>query len=123
MPFAGIRAAQRHMLVKRHIVADLRRLADHGKAMIDEQMAADLRAGMNVDAGEEAGEMVDRTREKIEPRLEQRVRDTVPEHRPDARIQQNLHARTRRGITRLDRVQICNQPAGHGIIPCSKPAI
>ena len=41
-PGRGIGAAQRHVLVDGDIVADLGGLADHGEAVIDEEIAADL---------------------------------------------------------------------------------
>ena len=56
-------AAQGNTLIERDIVADLRRLADdQGHAMIDEQPAADHRAGVDIDAGKEAPEVGDDTR-------------------------------------------------------------
>src|SRR5690242_2100635 len=46
------RAAERHALVNRAAVADLRRLADNdAHAVIDEHARANLRAGMDLDAG------------------------------------------------------------------------
>ena len=49
----GIGAAQRRTLVDGDIMADFRRLADHGEAMVDEEAPADPRAGMNVVARQE----------------------------------------------------------------------
>ena len=49
------RAAERHAVIQRDIVADLGGLADHDTgAMIDEEALADLRRRMNVDIAEEA---------------------------------------------------------------------
>ena len=59
-------AAQRDVLVDGDVVADLGGLADHGEAMVDEEVRADLRAGMDVDRGQQAREMVDQPREEIE---------------------------------------------------------
>ena len=43
--------AERHALIKLHVVADLGRLADHhAGAVVDEEVLADLAPGMNVDA-------------------------------------------------------------------------
>ena len=43
-----------------HVVADLGGLADHhAHAVVDEEAAADRRAGMDLDAGEEAAELRD----------------------------------------------------------------
>ena len=36
--------------------ADLGSLADHREAVVDEEVAADLRPGMDVDRGQEAGD-------------------------------------------------------------------
>ena len=42
---------ERHALVKFHVRPDFSRLAnDHSSAMVDEEMRADLRARMNIDA-------------------------------------------------------------------------
>jgi hypothetical protein len=43
------------MLVDGDSVTDLRALADHDEAVIDEEVAPDLRSRMDVDGGEEAG--------------------------------------------------------------------
>jgi hypothetical protein len=106
-------AAQRDALVDGHIVTDVGRLADHGEAVVDEQVAADLRAGMNVDASQETGHVVDQAREEIHLRLEQPVRHPVPGHGPDARIEQHFPARSRRGIARDDGIQIGDQSSRH----------
>ena len=53
-------AAQRDALVQQHVVADLRGLADHhAHAVIDEEAAADARAGMNLDARQSARKLAD----------------------------------------------------------------
>ena len=52
------RAAEGDALVERHVVADLGGLADHhAHAVIDEEAPTDLRARMDLDAGEEAAEV------------------------------------------------------------------
>ena len=68
-------AAQRDMLVNGDVVADLGALADDAEAVVEEEALADLRAGMNVDRGQEAREMVDQPREEIEVPLPQPVRE------------------------------------------------
>ena len=77
--------------------------------MVDEEVAADLRAGMDVDRGQEARQMIDQPREEIEPPAVQPVRDAVERQRPDAGIEQHLPARPRRRVARLDRVEIGKQ--------------
>jgi hypothetical protein len=49
-----VRPAERHALIDGDVVADLGGLADDGEAMVDEEVAADLRARMNVDRRQEA---------------------------------------------------------------------
>ena len=59
-PFVERRAAERDALVDRAVVADLGRLADHdAHAVVDEDAPADLRARMDLDAGEEARQVRD----------------------------------------------------------------
>ena len=43
------------MLVDGDVVADLGGLADHDEAVVDEEVAADLRARMDVDRGQPSG--------------------------------------------------------------------
>ena len=70
-------AAQRHILVDGHVVADLRSLADHREAVVDEEVAADLRARVDVDRGQEARDMVHEAREEVELAFPQPVADAV----------------------------------------------
>ena len=54
--FAG--SAQRDSLVEGDVVADDGGFADYGAhAMVDEEAAADFRAGMNFDSGEQARDL------------------------------------------------------------------
>ena len=47
---------ERHALIELDAVADLARLADHdARAVVDEEVLADLRAGMDVDPGARIG--------------------------------------------------------------------
>jgi len=58
-------AAQRHSLVKQHVVADLSRFPDHDAgAMVYEEPPPDGRARMNFDAGQEAAELGDQARQQ-----------------------------------------------------------
>ncbi len=57
MPLAALLSgpAEGHALIDRYVVTDLGRLADdHTHAVVDEQAAADARARMDLDAGQEA---------------------------------------------------------------------
>jgi len=80
-------AAQRHAVVKRHIVADDRRFADDdAHAMIDEQPLADARTGMDLDAGEEASEVRDEAAAPAQAVRPQPVRQTVRDQCMDSRV-------------------------------------
>ncbi len=51
-------------MIKGHVVADHRRLADHDThAMVDEQPLADPGAGVDLDPGNEAGKLGNHARE------------------------------------------------------------
>jgi hypothetical protein len=65
---------------------------------------------VDVDRRQEACEVVDEAGEEIEFALEQPVSDAVQSQRPDARIEQHFPARTGRGIARLYRFEIFDQP-------------
>ena len=53
---AGAECAQRHALIQLHMVADDGGLAYHDAgAVVDEEIAADLRAGVNIDTGAAVG--------------------------------------------------------------------
>src|SRR3546814_4700627 len=70
----GIGAAQRHVLIDGDIIADLRGFADdNAEAMVDEQVAADRRSGMDVDPGQPARQMVDEAGEKEQDRKSTRL--------------------------------------------------
>src|SRR5688572_26417125 len=105
-----IGAAQGDVLVDGDLVADHRRLADHDEAVVDEEIASDLGAGMDVDRGKEAGEMVDQPGGEVELALEQPVREAMEAERQHAGIEQYFPSRTRRRIARLDRIEIGYQP-------------
>src|SRR5690606_11578482 len=64
----GVHAAQRDALIHGDIMADVCGFTDHyAHAVVDEQVAPDLRAGVNLDAGQEAPELRDRPRQPVEP--------------------------------------------------------
>ena len=55
LPFAEAGAAQCDAVIERHVAPDLRCLADHhSHAVVDEEAVANLRSGVNLDAGEKA---------------------------------------------------------------------
>ena len=79
------RAAERHALIERDVVADLRRLADHdADAVVDEQAVADLRGRMDLDAGHRARRQRDRAGDERDAGIVQRVGDAVGQQRVDA---------------------------------------
>ena len=66
MPLAGGKAgaAERDALVEGHVVADLRRLADHhAHPVVDEEAVADPRRGMDLDPGQRPGHGRDQPRQ------------------------------------------------------------
>src|SRR3546814_9508795 len=99
---SGVGAAQGDALVDGHLVADLGAFADHGEAVVDEEMAADGRAGMDVDGGQKARQVVDGAGEEIKLALEQPVRDAVQPQRQHTRIKQHFPARARRRVARSE---------------------
>ena len=59
------RAAESHALIQGHVIADDRGLADDdAHPVIDEQAAANLRAGMNFDAGQKSRDLREPAREQ-----------------------------------------------------------
>src|SRR3546814_10690616 len=91
----GIGAAQRHILVEGDVIPDLRRLPDHGEAMVDEETLADAGARMNVVAGQETRKMVHGAGQEIKPRPIEAVRHPMEGKRPQARIEEDFGTRTR----------------------------
>ena len=118
----GIGAAQRHMLIERHIVADFRCLADHGEAMIDEEITTDLRAGVDVVAGQKRDRWLT-ARARKKSRALYSACAMRCQKVPDAGIEENFHAQARRGVARLDQIQIANQSTQHGFNPCCRIAL
>ena len=86
------------MLVDGHVVTNLGAFADHAEPMVEEEALADLRAGMDVDAGQEAGEMIHQPREEEQPPFPQPVGGAVKRKRRDAGIEQHVPARARGGV-------------------------
>src|SRR5689334_1922458 len=94
------------MLVDGDVVADLSALSDHAEAVVEEEALADLCAGMDVYAGEEARQMVDQPRNEEKLPFPKPVGDTVKTQSGNARIEEDVPARPRRGIAGFDRIQI-----------------
>jgi hypothetical protein len=79
-------AAQRHALVERHPVADLGGLRDHHSgAVIDEEVLADLRRRVDLDAGDRAARVGDGARGERNLGLPERVGNAMGEQRLHAR--------------------------------------
>jgi hypothetical protein len=79
-------ATERHALIERDVVADLRRLPDHdAHAVVDEQPLADPRRRVDLNPGQRARHVGQRARRERHPRARQRVRDAVGQQRVQAR--------------------------------------
>src|SRR6185503_12305685 len=97
-------AAERHALVDGAAVADLRGLADHhAHAVIDEHARAELRAGMDLDAGDKAAEVRSKAPEQAQVVLPEPARDLVDPDRVQAGIaEQDLARAARRRVPFAD---------------------
>jgi len=94
------RTAERHALIEQAVVADLGRLADDDAgAVVDDEAAADRRAGVDLDPGPELrplrhGAGNEKAAAAVKP-----VRDTVVNGRVQTVIQQDdLNGRPRGGV-------------------------
>jgi hypothetical protein len=84
--------------------------------VIDEQVAPDARAGVDVDRGEEAGEMIDEPGQKEQPPAEQSMGHPVQAQRPNAGIKQDLGQRPGCGVACADARQIGPQRCRHAAV-------
>ncbi len=102
MPVFLAGAAQRNVLIQRHIIAYFGGLAyHHAHAVIYEQPRAYARAGVNLYAGLFAGALADYPRQQLHVVLPEPVRTPVSPHRLEPRIaQHHLQRRARRRIAR-----------------------
>ena len=83
-------AAERHALIEQTVVADLGRLADHDPgAVVNDQTAADLRAGVYFNSGPHFRPLRDRARDKKAAMPVKPVRDAVIDRRVQAVVQQH----------------------------------
>src|SRR5271165_2143206 len=115
-------AAQGHALIQRHIITDDRSLANnHAHSVIDEEPAADLRAGMNLDASYELGELRQRARHKEPAANPQPVVKAVSPQRMQPRVEQhNLERGPRRRIAFFDSGDIFTHGCKH-VFRCPRP--
>jgi hypothetical protein len=100
--------AQRHTLVKCHVVADLGRLADHHpEAVVDDEAPADGRPGMDFDAGGEPPDLRDDARQQEQTPLPQRVAQPEQQQRMQARVaQHDLQARSGGGVASHEGIDV-----------------
>ena len=93
--------AEGHPLIELNPVADLARFADHhAGAVINEEMIADLRAGVNVDSRVRMSVFGHDARNKGNAELPKNARDAVHDNRVEAGIaEDDLVRRLARGIT------------------------
>ena len=94
------RAAERHALIQQTVVADLGRLADDDAgAVVDDEAAADRRAGVNFDAGPELRPLGHGAGDEKAAMAVKPVRDAVIDRCVQAVIQQDdLNGRPRGGV-------------------------
>jgi hypothetical protein len=120
-------AAERDALVDGAVVADLRRLADDDThAVVDEDTPADLRAGVDLDAGEETRQMRGDAAEPRKAGEPASTRPAVHEDRMQARITgQHLPSPARSGVALTDAGDVFSEAVEHGersveacAIPC-----
>ena len=105
--------AERHGLVQAHSLADHAGLADDDAGtVVDEEAAADLRPGMDIDAGERMGDLADGAREEPGAELVQRVRQPMVDDRRHSGIdQQDLGVAGRGGIAGIGGAEVAYQQA------------
>ena len=80
-------AAEGHLLVERHVVADLGGLADHhAGAVVDERAAADVGRGVDLHSGQGARGRGQQARRERDARIVHHVGDAVGEQRLHAAV-------------------------------------
>src|SRR5262249_36484732 len=101
-------AAQGNALIKRHIVSQLGRLADHdAHSVVDEHAPPDLGAGMNLDAGQQTAKMGQKTPQDMPTALPSSVGRPVKQQRMQPRIaKHDLQPRSGGRIARHNRGDI-----------------
>ena len=106
------RAAERHALVERDVVADFRRLADDDACtVVDEQALADRRARMDLDARQEAGKIRDHARYEHPAALVERMRDAMePDCMKAGITEEHFNHAARSGVALKDNADILAKP-------------
>lgn len=96
--------AECHALIQAYVIADLAGLADHDpRAVIDEEAAADLRAGVDVDARRRVRALGDDARCERDTQPVQVVCDSIQGERVDRRVRDDDLGVTARGRVALER--------------------
>jgi hypothetical protein len=115
------RAAEGNPLVKRDVVPDFRRFADHdAHRMIDEQAAADAGAGMDLDTGEDTRELRNHPCRQKKPVSPGGLGDPMHEDGVQARIaQQNLQLRSGGRVAGGDAGDVFANTLEHAGTPCA----
>jgi hypothetical protein len=113
-------AAERHVMVERHVVAHLGGLADdHAQPMVDEQALADPRAGMDLDAGQDAAEIRHEPGHQLKSQLPQPVRQPVEHHGVEAGIgEDDLKLRARSRVALHAGGEVGGENLEHGETRC-----
>lgn len=119
MPFRPARerrAAERHALVDRAVVADLGGLADHHThAVVDEHAPPEGCARMDFDAGHETRQLRDEAREPAAPRLPARMGEPVQHERVQTRItREDFPGAAGGGVALADRGDVFAKSREHG---------
>ena len=124
--FVFARATESYALIDQHIVADFSGLTnDHAHAVIDEEAAANLRTGMDLDPGEEPADLGDDARDERHARTIQPVGEPVRQNRVESWIaQDDLDRAFRSGIFAKNRLNLLSDSAEHGrdLIMAQAPA-
>ena len=77
-----IRAAESDILIDRDVVTVFCGFADHAEPVVEEEVPANLCAGMDIDCGQEAREVIDQAGNKIKPSLPEPMRDPMKSKGP-----------------------------------------
>ncbi len=103
-------------MVERHVIADLRRLAnDHPHAVIDEKLAADLRSGMDFNPGQEPADVRYETPKEKKLVTPEPVGDAVDPEGMKSRIaEDDLQGTACRRVTIKNRIDIFSKALEHG---------
>ena len=115
MALAGVLAgtAQGDAVVDRAVVADLRRLTkDDAHAVVDKELAPDLGAGVDLDAGQVARQLADKTGQEETPVVVQKMCDLVRDQHMKAGVQDDDLRHIARGRVLIADI-FCIFPKAH----------